>query len=155
MRVWDEELKINDVVYTSKRTQHLDHQEQDTVEVTNEDISATNRSFDSIFSRISALADLINQKNTLYDRAGAINANGSIYIERLNGAIDVLKNRLSSVISNWYTDDSGALVFENVMGTSAMMLTGDGFMIANGKTQDGDWNWRTKPTIGSRRSNTE
>lgn len=24
-----------------------------------------------------------------------------------------------------------------------MMLSGEGFMIANGKTPDGDWNWRT------------
>lgn len=156
IRVWDTELKLNDVVYVSKRTRNIDRPDRDSVEVTNEDMTLSAQSFESIMTRISALADLVNQKNTLYERAGAINANGSIYIDRLNGAIDVLKNKLSSVVSNWYTDDSGALIFENVMGTSAMMLTGDGFMIANGKTPDGtDWNWRTKPTIGSRRSDTE
>ena len=144
INIWDEELKLKDVVYVSKRTLYLDKSQQDTVEVTNEDPALSGQSFESIMSRVSQLADLVNQKNTLYERAGAITANGTIYADRLNGMIDVLKNRLSSVISNWYTDDSGALVFESVAGDSAMMLTGDGFMIANGKTGDGDWQWRTK-----------
>lgn len=143
VKIWDIELKLNDIVYVSKRTQYLDKSQQDKVEVSNDDPTLSGQSFESVMSRISQLADLIDQKNTLYERAGAITSSGTIYAQRLNGAIDVLKNKLSSSISNWYTDDSGALVFESVNGDSAMMLTGDGFMIANGKTRDGDWNWRT------------
>ena len=143
INIWDEELKLKDVVYVSKRTLHLDKSQQDTVEVTNEDPALSGQSFESIMSRVSQLADLVNQKNTLYERAGAITANGTIYADRLNGVINILKNKLSSITSNWYTDDSGALVFESAAGDSAMMLTGGGWMIADGKTQDGDWNWRT------------
>lgn len=141
--VWDEELKLYDVVYVSKRTQYLDNAQKDMVEVTNDDPSLSGQSFESVLSRMSQLADLLQQKNTLYERAGAINANGSIYIDRLNGAINVMKNKIGSSIGGWYTDDSGAMVFESAGGDSAMMLSGAGWMIADGKTQDGDWNWRT------------
>lgn len=143
VNVWDIELKLNDIVYVSKRTRYLDKSQKDTFDVTNEDPALSGQSFESIMSRISQLADLLNQKNTLYERAGAITASGTIYAQRLNGAIDVLKNKLSSTVSNWYTDDSGAIIFESASGDSAMMLTGGGWMIADGKTQDGDWNWRT------------
>ena len=64
-------------------------------------------------------------------------------MERLEGNINVLKNQLSSAVSSWYTDENGNIIFENTTGKSAMMLTGDGFMIANGKLEDGTWNWRT------------
>ena len=57
--------------------------------------------------------------------------------------IDVLKTRLSSSISNWYTDENGNLILESVNGTSAMQLCGEGFMIASSKTDDGKWDWRT------------
>ena len=113
------------------------------MDVSNEDPALSGQSFESIMSRISQLADLLEQKKTLYERAGAITSSGTIYAERLNGAIDVLKNKLRSTISNWYTDDSGSMIFESVTGDSAMMLTGGGWMIADGKTQNGDWNWRT------------
>lgn len=46
-------------------------------------------------------------------------------------------------MSNWYTMDDGSIIFESQDGTSAMKLTGQGFMIANGKIRDGVWNWRT------------
>ena len=41
--------------------------------------------------------------------------------------IDVLKTRLSSSVSNWYTDDLGNLILESVNGKSAMQLCGEGF----------------------------
>ena len=57
--------------------------------------------------------------------------------------IDVLKTRLSSSVSNWYTDDQGNLILESVNGKSAMQLCGEGFMIASSRTDDGKWDWRT------------
>lgn len=54
-----------------------------------------------------------------------------------------MKSKLFSSISNWYTDENGNIIFEAVNGKSAMQLCGEGFMIANGKTEDGEWNWRT------------
>lgn len=92
---------------------------------------------------MTQLTDLINQKNALFSRAESIDADGSIAMERLNGQVNILKNQLSSVISSWYTDANGNIIFESTTGKSAMMLTGDGFMIASGKMDDGTWNWRT------------
>ena len=57
--------------------------------------------------------------------------------------IDVLKTRLSSSVSNWYTDADGNLILESVNGASAMKLCGEGFMIASSRTDDGAWDWRT------------
>lgn len=92
---------------------------------------------------MTQIADLVDQKNSLYERSEAINSDGSILMDRLNGQVNLLKNQLSSVTSSWYTDDRGNIIFESVNGRSAMMLCGEGFMIAYGKTASGEWNWRT------------
>lgn len=142
-RIFDAELELNDIVYIDKVTDCLDDPASGTVNISNDDLSITGKTFDSILSRITQLADLIDQKASLYNRAQAIGSDGQIQIDRLNGTIDVLRNRLLSTTSSWYTDDDGNLVFQSVNGKSAMMLTGEGFMIANGRTDNGDWNWRT------------
>lgn len=142
-RVYDPDLGVNDVLFVSGYSYYLDSEKDDTVELSNEDITITGVTFDSILSRMTRLADLIDQKNALYARAEAITKDGSIYMERLEGSINVLKNQLSSTVSSWYTDENGNIIFENTTGKSAMMLTGDGFMIANGRLDDGTWNWRT------------
>ena len=103
----------------------------------------TGVSMDSILSRIANLANLVNQKNALYERAEAIGTNGQMATNRLNGQINLLANQLSSSSSSWFTDDRGNIIFESVDGKSAMMLCGEGFMIAYGKNEDGSWDWRT------------
>lgn len=143
-RVYDPDLSVNDILYVSSITEHLCSQKDDSLELSNEDITLSGKTLDSILSRMSKLADLIEQKNALFSRAEAITQDGSIYMERLEGTIDVLKHQLSSTVSSWYTDANGNIIFESTTGKSAMMLTGDGFMIANGKLDDGTWNWRTK-----------
>ena len=89
------------------------------------------------------MAELVKAKNALFDRAGAISSNGKLAAERLEGVIDVMRNKLSSTTSNWYTDDNGNIMFESVNGMGAMMLCGEGFMIASGRNPDGSWAWRT------------
>ena len=79
----------------------------------------------------------------LYDRAKALSGDGSIPARRLEGMIDVLKTRLTSAVSNWYTDENGNLILEAASGGSVMKLCGEGFMIANQKNDDGSWDWRT------------
>lgn len=79
----------------------------------------------------------------MYERAAAINADGSIQMDKLEGQINIIKTKLISTRSNWYTDDNGNLMFEAANGKAAMMITGEGFMIADGKNEDGNWNWRT------------
>ena len=143
IRIYDQKLEVNDTVFVTKIIDYLDDPSKGSVEISNDELSISGKSFDSVLSRISQLADLVDQKNTLFSRAESIGKDGTIAIQRLNGTIDLLKNKLTSSVSNWYTDDNGNIIFLAANGKSAMMLSGEGFMIANGKTDDGEWNWRT------------
>ncbi len=143
IRLYDPDLQVNDLVYVKKITMHLDDPRKDTIELSNESILLQGKSLESILSRISLAAEGMQQKKSLYDRAAAIGADGSIYVERLEGTINLERTRLMSAISSWYTDDKGNIMFETVDGTAAMMLCGEGFMIASGRNDDGSWNWRT------------
>lgn len=73
-------------------------------------------------------------------------ANGSLAADRLEGAINTMTTQLGAAVSSWYTDDDGNIMFESADGQSAMKLCGDGWMIANGKNDDGTWQWRTAAT---------
>lgn len=141
-RVYDPDLDVNDTMYVDKITRYLDDSAKDTVEVTTQSVTLSNVSLSSILSRMTQLSDLIKQKNSIYERAGAISPTGKIRTDLLEGQINILTTQLSSAMSNWYTDQNGNLVFESATGQSAMMLTGDGFMIASGRTDSGAWNWR-------------
>lgn len=145
IKIYDPQLNVNDEVYVSKITYYLDDLKRSSVEISNEQVNVSS-SFDSIFSRITSLADIIQRKKTLYDRAQAISSGGSLATDRLSGQINILTTKLSSAVSSWYTDDNGNIIFESTDGKSAMMLCGEGYMIANGKTDSGAWNWRTLGT---------
>ncbi|MBP3638119.1 MAG: hypothetical protein J6K13_11235 [Clostridia bacterium] len=122
VRLYDVELEINDIVFVKRITRYLDDPTKSTVEISNEDIILQGQTLDSILSRITQIADLIDQKGNLLNRVSdTISSDGSVFIERLNGQIDVLKNRLLSTTSNWYTDAQGNIIFEEVNGRSAMM----------------------------------
>ena len=63
-----------------------------------------------------------------------------------DSVIDTMVTKIMSSGTTMYTDPtSGAFVFESVDGTSAMMLTGGGWMIADEKIGE-NWNWRTAAT---------
>lgn len=142
-KIFDNELDIDDSMFVKKITYGVDKKSVGTIEVSNQDITLSNSDLGSLLSRMSQLADLIDQKSSLYGRAQAISGDNTIFAERLNGRIDVLRTRLYSTSSNWYTDDRGNIVFESAGGESAMMLSGAGFMIANGKDSNNQWIWRT------------
>lgn len=143
-KIYDPELEIDDKLFIKRISYGVDKKNEGNIEVSNQDITLTGNDLGSLLSRMSQLADLIEQKNALYERAKALNADGSIFMDRLNGQIDVVKNKILSSVSNWYTDDNGNIVFISADDSSAMMLSGAGFMLANSKTESGDWNWRTK-----------
>ena len=142
-RVHDDELDVHDNLFVIKITIGVDDESAGNIEVSNKDITLNSNDLGALLSRMSQLSDLIEQKNTLYERAKAIQKNGSIYTDRLNGQIDVLKTQLLSTVSNWYTDSQGNIMFEAADGGSAMMLCGAGFMIANSRDDDDNWVWRT------------
>jgi len=142
-KIYDKELDINDAMFIKRVIYGIDNLSTGTIEVSNQDITLTSGDLGTLLSRISQLADLIEQKNALFERAKAISSDNTIFAERLNGRIDVLKTRLLSTVSNWYTDDQGNILFESSDGNYAMMLCGAGFMIASSKDSSGEWNWRT------------
>lgn len=142
-RVYDFDLEVNDIVYVKAITRYLDDPSKGTAEISNEDILMSGRTFDSVLSRITNLSNMVYQKDSLYSRASAINGDGTIAIDRLEGQLDILKNKLILSRSGWYTDDNGNIILESATGQSAMLLSGEGLMIAYGKDEDGNWNWRT------------
>lgn len=142
-KLYDRELDIDDKMFIKKITYGVDDKKLGSIEVSNQDITLTGNDLGTLLSRMSQLADLIEQKNALYERAKALTNDGSIYSSRLEGAIDASRTQLLSSVSNWYTDDSGNIVFEASDGSGAMMLCGAGFMIASGKDDQGQWDWRT------------
>lgn len=85
----------------------------------------------------------MEENKALFKRAEALSKDGLLYADRLDGEIDILKNKLLSSRSGWYTDDNGNIMMEAADGNSAMMLSGAGFMVANGKDDRGAWKWRT------------
>lgn len=141
-KLYDEELNVDDKMFVKKVSYGVDNKTLGSIEVSNQDITLTGNDLSTLLSRMSQLADLIEQKNALYERAKAISSNGSIYSDRLNGQIDVMKNQILSSVSNWYTDERGNMVFVSADESSAMMLSGAGFMLASGRDDNGNWDWR-------------
>lgn len=144
--IHDDDLSVHDEVFITKITIGISDQRLGTITVSNQEITFSANDLSSLISRMSQLSDLLDQRNTLYERAKAISKDGSIFIDRLNGQIDVMKNQILSSVSNWYTDEQGNIMFESADGTSAMMLSGAGWMIASSKDDNGDWVWRTAAT---------
>lgn len=142
-KLYDHELEVDDRMFIKKITYGVDDKKLGSIEVSNQDITFTGNDLGTLLSRMSQLADLIDQKNALYERAKALSNSGTLYADRLNGQIDVMKTKILSSVSNWQTDDQGNIVFESADGTSAVMLSGAGIMLASEKTDNGEWNWRT------------
>lgn len=143
LRIWDEALSLNDTAYVTKLVEYPETPEKDSITISNDLSSVGGLSLDGVIARITGIAEIVNSKRSLYDRAKAISGDGSIPAQRLEGMIDVLKTRLTSAVSNWYTDENGNLILEAASGGSVMKLCGEGFMIANRKNDDGTWDWRT------------
>lgn len=143
LRVYDEKTKLKTFAYVEKLVVYPKRRDKDEITITTDETGSAAKSLENILSRITAMADLLKANAGKYDRAGAINDSGKLASEMLSGMIDLSKNKILSTGSNWYTDNAGNIIFVSLDEKSAMMLTGNGFMIANGKTSTGDWNWRT------------
>lgn len=57
VRIYDQDLDVNDILFVSGYAYYLDSEKDDTVELSNEDITITGVTFDSILSRMTRLAD--------------------------------------------------------------------------------------------------
>lgn len=136
-------LNINDYGFVSQIGEYLDRANTRTVEIKTDISNIQGKSFSSFLGRITDAAQIVKDKESIFDRARALSSNGTLGASKLEGVIDVLQNRLMSTLSNWYTDENGNLMFVSADESNAMMLSGNGFMVANGKDENGNWNWRT------------
>lgn len=143
VKIFDEKLNIHDTVYVSKMSIYLDDPRKGSVELSNETIpSAMAKPFESMMSRVTDLADQVNQRSAVYERASAITKMGTLPAERIVGTISIQENEVESTTSNWYTDKDGGLVFESVLANSAYKFTGDGILFADSKEDGENWDWR-------------
>lgn len=94
-------------------------------------------------SRQSNYIDSFRSRAGIWDRANSFDGDGNLPTSFLDGVMDVTRNHLVASQSGWYTDDNGNLVFNAADGSSSMMLTGGGFMLANTKLPSGEWDYRT------------
>lgn len=143
VRIYDADLQINDWGFVEKMTEYPLSQQDNTVIISTDELNIAGNSFESVLNRMMEAANIVEQRNMIYERAAAISKGGTLSADQLNGEIDILKNQLVATKSGWYTDANGNIMFEAQDGQSAMMLSGSGFMVASGKDASGNWNWRT------------
>jgi hypothetical protein len=143
IHIIDAEIGLNEFCFVDKIVEYPLTPWNNAIKITNQVIDLAGRNYSSVMGRLTDLANQITGKKALFNRAEVVNSNDQISTDVLNGIIDIAKNKLLSSVSNWYTDDNGNLMFVAADGSSAMMLSGTGFMIADSKSDRGDWEWRT------------
>lgn len=143
VRIYDGDMPYNDYAVTTKVVECVDNPTSNSCELQSDLSDIGQKTFASILERVTEMAEKVRQNKDIYERAVAISKDGKIDTSTLEGTIDVLKTKLMSTVSNWKTDANGNIIFESLDGSSAMMLTGNGFMCAASKKEDGSWNWRT------------
>lgn len=139
----DPEIGINTWAFVDKVQKCYDQPWKTKISINTNLTTISQHSFTDVMTHIAEVASEAKGRMSLYERAAAITENGAMAAERLEGKIDANKLLITGGSSTWYTDDRGNMVFESADGMSAMTLTGNGFGVANSKTEDGEWNWRT------------
>ena len=69
VRIYDDKVGVNDIVYVNKVTEYLDKWWQDKVELTNQSITVSGRSLDSILQRITSVVDEVNSQKDIFKKA--------------------------------------------------------------------------------------
>lgn len=146
VHIIDEDIDVNAWGYVDQVTYCLDMPYNNTLRVSTEENRFAGKSFTQIISQIAETARDVRDKKGIYARAGLITKAGTVPATSLDGFINVEVTRLLSRTSSWETDSSGNIILTSQDGTSAMMLTGEGFLIADHKKTDGTWDWTTAGT---------
>jgi hypothetical protein len=139
----DDEIAVNAWGYVNNVVYCLDQPHKNQIKISTQESRFAGQSFTQIVSKIAETAKDIRGKQGVFGRAGLITKDGKMPAAALDGVINVEMTRLLSRTSGWRTDENGNIVLESLDGTCAMMLTGEGFMIADNKTYEGKWDWRT------------
>ena len=83
LRIWDERLRLNDHAYVTRLTEYPEAPQRDSITISNDLSSVGGLSLDGVIARITGIAEIVNNKKSLYDRAKAISDDGSLPAKRL------------------------------------------------------------------------
>lgn len=144
VHIVDEEIGVSAWGFVESVNKCYDQPWKTDIKVSVKRSEVTGQSFTDILASIAATAEEVRGKSDVYDRSRVISNAKTLSADALQGIINADLLSLQSVTSNWATDSRGNIVFNSHDESSAMMLTGRGFMIANKKSLDGEWLWRTK-----------
>lgn len=139
----DPSINVNIWAYIDILNKCYDASWKTTLEINTNLSDISQHSFTDVMSYIAEISQKTKARKSIYERAAAINADGTINTSTISGDISAAANKINGANSNWYTDDNGNIVIESQDGLSAMKLTGAGFLIASSKDMYGDWNWRS------------
>lgn len=142
----DPEIDINLWGYLDRVNKCYDQDWKTNLELNTKLSTIQQHSFTDIMSYVADVANQAKNKQSVYERAASLSATGKLLADKLDGTIKANVNLISGAAANWYTNEKGQMVFESENGLYAMMLSGAGLMIANSKTPEGEWNWRTSMT---------
>lgn len=143
VHIVDPSIDLNAWGYVEKATYWLDMPYKNSLQVSTKENRFSGKSFTQVLSQIAETAKDVAAKKGVFARAGLITKSGTLPADVIEGIINVEMTQLLSTTSNWHTDERGNLILVSQDGGSAMMLTGEGFMIADGKRADGSWDWRS------------
>lgn len=142
----DPEIGISQWAFIDKIQKCYDQWWKTQISINTNMSTIAQHSFTDVLTNIANVAQNISGKMNVYDRAMVFDEYSNISTSSLEGEIDAAKLKITGGSSTWYTDDKGNMVFESADGKSAMMISGNGFMLAASKDQYGDWVWRTAGT---------
>ena len=142
----DPEIDTNRWAYIDSIDKCYDQPWKTTMEINTRLSTIGQQSFTDVLSRIAEVANDVKAKQGIYKKANALTGSGKLAADRLEGAIQANRVYILGGTSNWWTDDKGNIIFEAADGSSAMMLSGQGWAISNTKDAYGDWNWRYMAT---------
>ena len=143
--IYDEELQVDDDLYIKRVSYGVDNKSLGTIEVGTQDVILTGGSFGDLLGKISNLANILDQKNAVYDRAKAINKDGLVDTSLLYGDFDTSKFNFYNSIGDWSIDPSGNFVFNSGGGGGSVRIGGGGVSVATDKDADGNWDYH--PTV--------
>ena len=138
----DPDIDTNCWAYIDKVDKYYDMPWKTHIEINTRLSMIGQQSFTDVLAKIAEVANDVKANQAIYKRASVLTGSGKLAAERLEGAINANKIYIFGGTSNWYTDEKGNIVFEDVDGESAMLLSGRGWAISNTKDEYGEWIWR-------------
>lgn len=130
----DEKLKVDTVFRITEENIPLDNPQNVTLQVGN-----YYSSFEDLFKRISESAEIIKQRQEIYERAIGINPDGTVNYDVLQKTFDNNKFRVVTGTNNSVIEDENGITIVNVADNNKMIRLNSGGIFI---TVDGGQNWR-------------